>query len=151
MFYAVAATLLAIALVLFHAPLRRTPGGTRDNSLRGVLIDTLKELPRHKPGVVALMIAAAVGCIAVFLPALISLAVATAPPHAHRSVLVWCGLALAPAAACTGLVYLLSGLTFGFGGGSRKPGTPMGRIAAAFPAVCAIASVAAGLLIGASE
>ena len=144
--YALSALLLAIGLWLFVRPLRRISGGIDGDSLMDVLKDAhMGAAPRSRSGN-TIRLAVSLGCIAVLLPACLPIAALLGPAHARRLTLIVGGVVLVILSIGTLLVFLVSGMSFGWGASSTKPATLAGKLAPIFPFISGVAAIFAGVL-----
>ncbi|MGH7133574.1 MAG: hypothetical protein ACREJO_16715 [Phycisphaerales bacterium] len=144
--YVLSALLLAIGLWLFVRPLRRISGGIDGDSLVDVLKDALVGAGPRSRTESAIRLAVALGCIAVLLPACLPIAAHHVTADTRRFTLIAGGIALVLTSVCTLLVFLVSGLSFGWGTSSTKPATLAGRLAPTFPFISGVAAILSGVL-----
>lgn len=146
MLYAASAVLPTLGLWLFVRPLRRISGGVDGVSLMELLKDaTVGAAPRSKWGL-AIRLTIALGCVVGMLPACVLLVATLAPPHSRRIVLVCGGTALILLSVATLGVFLVSGMSFGWGTPPTKPATLAGRLAPTFPFVSGVAAILTGAI-----
>ena len=99
----------------------------------------------ESPAVAVLTVLVAVGCISVFLPALLAASMLFVPERSTRWVLILGGVALVIGGALTFVVEIFSNMLIGFGSSSRYSETTLvAYLAPLFPFTCGVAAVAMG-------
>src|SRR4030095_15748401 len=107
----IAAVLAGVGVVLLLLPHHR--GYESSASLAKDFREMLTEGQIETPAALVLMAAVAVGCLSVFLPALLAASIAFLPERATRGVLLVGGVALLIAGAMTFLVEIFSNMMIG--------------------------------------
>ena len=144
-YWIIALLLVGIGIALFVLPHHK--GDFEFASLSRDLRDLVQESADESPGVVLLKAIVGFGCLAVFLPAVLTAAIALWPAGSLRSVLIVGGLALIAAGLSTFLVEIFSNMLIGWGSGSKyKQTTAVAYLAPLFPLVCGVASIVLGAL-----
>ena len=144
MMWMIAAVLAGIGVALFVAPHHR--GYQSSASLVKDFQELILEGQIESPGVLMMAALAVVGCLGVFLPALLAALIPLMPERTTRGVLIAGGVVLVIASALTFLVEIVSNMLIGFGGGSKYPiTTPVAYLAPLFPFLCGTAAILIGI------
>jgi hypothetical protein len=98
------------------------------------------------PGIVLLQGLVGIGCLAVFMPAILAIALAFTSPAASQKVMILGGILLVIGAGLTCVVEIVSNMLIGWGSGSKYPDTGIAFLAPLFPLLCGLASIVMGAM-----
>jgi hypothetical protein len=139
----IAAVLAGIGVALFVAPHHR--GYQSAASLAQDFQELLSEGQIESPGALMMAALAVIGCLGVFLPALLAAMIPLMPERTTRGVLIAGGVVLLIASALTFFVEIVSNMLIGFGSGSKYPITTLvAYLAPLFPFLCGMAAILMG-------
>jgi len=142
----IVALLLGIGVALFVLPHHLGDGTGASLSLAHDLGELLTGELGERPSAILMQGLFGLGCLAVFLPALLAAGITVASAGSARTLMIVGGLALVVAGLSTSFIELVSNMTIGFGGGGSKyPETIVAYVAPLFPIVCGVAAIVMGV------
>ena len=144
MYWVAVAVLAGIGVALFVLPHHKADYGF--GSLARDFGEIVTSGFGETPAIVLFQGLAGIGCLAVFMPAILAIVLALLPPARSPKVMILGGILLVIGAGLTCLVEILSNMQIGWGSGSKYAEKGAAFLAPLFPFLFGLVSIVMGAM-----